>query len=518
MEKNEKSTPIVQIISTADSTLSSPYFDISSSCDVSEEFTLADYFPEVRRVISVCAKAIPEGRFVSGNTIDCDGVVSFIITYLGEDSTIASAPFTVEYSQSIAFPDLPEGTDGNPCVCDTIVESSSCRVTDPRKISLKAHLRTRVFADMLIGSDEKYVDEKGTPISGTELLSVERCCESKKSMRTFSGLKSSSVTGNVRGGDIARAISADGAINIIDAHAHEGRVVVRGEAVVFILCQKNDGIYVTLREKEAFETEVDISEAKAGDFARAFGRAASVTVSSSTDGMNFEIEYDMEAQVMRPEEIALCADAYSTAYESYPVMCDREIYAPLKCSVLHLTQTGDIKRKSETVPGEYTVGMWASAIADKMDITDGKMTLSGTITVQASIAKNGEVDPEEGKIPFMITTDVSDTDIQNPVWRADIQVIDLNGRVGTDVISVGAELVISIFAVDRKRVSCVQRVVLDRSKPRKKASGVRIYFPDEGESIWSIAKKYSSCRRTLEKLNGWQEGMEKAGNSPVIIE
>lgn len=77
----------------------------------------------------------------------------------------------------------------------------------------------------------------------------------------------------------------------------------------------------------------------------------------------------------------------------------------------------------------------------------------------------------------------------------------------------------SVFLpVDRKKLKTVDRLILDRSKPNKKSGGIHIYFPEKSEEIWNIAKKYSSSRRTLEKLNGWQEGAESAGTSPVIIE
>ena len=518
MDKNEKSMPVMQFAAPQESLFSSPYFDITAYSDVSEEFTLADYYPEIRRIISVTAKALPEGKFVSGNTVDCDGVVSFIVTYLGEDSTVAAAPFSVEYSHSIDFPDLPEGAHGNPLVCDTVAESSSCRVTDPRRISLKARLKSRIFADMQQNGDETCVDEAGMPVTGAELLSVERLCEKVRSARCISGAKTDTVSGKLRSGDISRAISADGAINIIDARAQDGTVAVRAEAAVFVLCQRSDGIYETFREKEAFETEVEAAGAKAGDAARAFARAASVTVNSSAEGMSFDIEYDMDVQCMRSETVSLCTDAYSTAFESSPAICEREIYTPLKCSVLHLTASGDIKRKSSAAPGEYLIGVCAAACAEKAEVSDGHLSLSGNVSFQTCVAQNGDVFPEEGKIPFTVTTDIPDTDVQNPVWRADVQAVEQSGRTGNGTVEVSAELVISLFAVDRKKLKTVDRLILDRSKPNKKSGGIHIYFPEKSEEIWNIAKKYSSSRRTLEKLNGWQEGAESAGTSPVIIE
>ena len=89
---------IPQLMTPEKSAVTVPYCDITVSDEVSEEISLADYYPEVRRIVSVIARVIPEGKFMSGNTVECDGAVSFIVTYLGEDRTLAAVPFTVAYS------------------------------------------------------------------------------------------------------------------------------------------------------------------------------------------------------------------------------------------------------------------------------------------------------------------------------------------------------------------------------------------------------------------------------------
>ena len=493
-----------------------PYLDTVISGDVSEEFSLADYFPEVRRVISVTAKAIPEGKFLSSGTVDCDGIVSFIVTYLGEDQTVASAPFVIQYSQTADIPD-PTG-DGGELICSTVAENPTCRVTEPRKLSLKAHLRTRIFADEAMSGEEQCTDENGATVTGADAVTVERLCTDGVSARVICAAQSGTVSGTVRASNVSRAISADGVINIVDAHADENKVVIRGEAVVFVLCQGTDGIYFTAREKEPFETSIAMAGARIGDMARAHGRCASVTVNAGDGAMTFDVEYDLDAEIMRPETYSVCTDAYSTSFVSTVQMCEREIFVPIKCGVFHLTQTGEIKRRSEAAAGEYPVSVCASAQVDKAEFSGGKMILSGLILMQLGIAQNGDISPEEGKIPFSLTADVPDTDVQNPVWRADVQVIDATVRPDGDRIASSAELAISVCASDRRRVGCVDKVILDKSKPRTKSGGIRIYFPDEGESLWDIAKKYASCRRTLARINGWADGTEKVGASPVVIE
>ena len=43
--------------------------------DISEDFTLPDYNPEIRKVLYLRTSILPPARFVSGNKIDVSGVV-----------------------------------------------------------------------------------------------------------------------------------------------------------------------------------------------------------------------------------------------------------------------------------------------------------------------------------------------------------------------------------------------------------------------------------------------------------
>ena len=104
---------------------------------------------------------------MSGNTVECDGAVSFIVTYLGADRTLAAVPFTVANSVPVELPECPENALPGEIYTDCTVDSSGARATDARKLSLKAHLKVRVFGDMRIKTDEKYSDENGQK-PGTE--------------------------------------------------------------------------------------------------------------------------------------------------------------------------------------------------------------------------------------------------------------------------------------------------------------------------------------------------------------
>lgn len=505
----------MEITENINNSYSAPFVNTRMSSDVSEEFTLADYYPEVRRVISVTAKAIPEGKFISGNEIDCDGIVAFTVTYLGEDGTVASVPFTIQFTQSSSLP-VSDGIPGE-IICDSTVDNPSCRVTAPRRLALKAHVSTRVFAPQALEAAVAIVDDQGNPMNGAELFTMEEKCTEIPTVRLYYGAASGSVSQDIPDRACDRAVNADGIVSIIEARAEEGRVLVRAEAVVTLLCQDQNGIYYNINEKAPFEVEVPVTESSVGDRAVASAVTTSVEVEMDEGGLSFDLEYDMDVQVAKLVRVNICNDIFSTDYESDVETAMTQVYSPVKFMNGHLTQSGELKRHGEAKQGEYVVSTNATATADGLSSANGKLTLDGTINVQSAVAQDGEIVTEDGKIPFSYTTD-SASDASNPVYRADVQIVSASARIEGGVLNITAELAITISVLDSSTVPTVTKVVLHTGTPREKTPGVKIYFPEPGEEVWNLCKKYGCSRRTLEKLNGWSENIQNIGASPVIVE
>ena len=501
-------------ITNRQSEYTAPFIDTRIASDVSEEFTLADYYPEIKKVLSFTARAIPEGKFISGNEIDCDGIVSFSVTYLGEDSTIASVSFPIRYTQSAQLPENAAASDE--IVCDTRADGATCRVTAPRKLALKAHLTTRITSTRICDASVDIQNEKGVPASAAEAITVEQKCTQTPTVRLYYGAATGSLSDEITQRSCDRAVSADGIINILEARCEEGKVAVRAEAIVTLLCQDQSGMYLTSRETVPFEVDVSVNEAEAGDRAVASAIVTSIEITSGDDGLYFELDYDMDVQVVKTVNVTICEDAYSTEFENTVEASAEKIVAPVKFANAHMTQTGEIKRRGESADGEYVIRTSADASINDIAFDDGKLTANGTLNVQSSIAKEGEVSVEDGKIPFSFVTDAEEC--KAPFYRADVQVTDCSARIEDGALKVTAQLAITLSAFDVRQVNAVKKVVLKTEKTLEKTPGVRIVFPDAGEDVWSLCKRCAASRRTLEKLNDLPEGVTELNGEPVIVE
>lgn len=75
--------------------------DTENTVDVSEDFVLPDYCPEVRRVLGVTARASVGGKYLSGEELEADGDVTYTVVYMGGEGEICQSSRTSAYTGHI---------------------------------------------------------------------------------------------------------------------------------------------------------------------------------------------------------------------------------------------------------------------------------------------------------------------------------------------------------------------------------------------------------------------------------
>ncbi len=470
--------------------LTVPYVEQSVTCDVSEDFSLPDYYPEVRRVVSTSCRVLPETRFDSGDALEIGGTVSFTVLYLGDDGTLASAPVTCDYEATVP---LPKGSAAGANVyTDTYAETATCRATGPRRLSLRARLRTMATGDAGMSVAYTVTDTGGDPASPAERMTVQVKDTTVRTLRRTAGKLTGSTVGEIKERAGTKPVMCGGYVSVNDAVRSESGVTVRGEVVVNCLCQDPDGIYFKAVGRAPIEDIVpaDVQEIPKG-YARAWGRAASVTVHEGDDGtLAWEAEYDLECELSGNADVTAADDMYSTGYESKAVRTGADVLSLAACTGGRVTVTHTAKRSTPVNPGEYIVYTDGEAKVESVSCTASKVTVSGYTTLCAVICGGGDAAEESVRVPFSYECENVTSCACEPKWRADAEVTEVSARAEGDKLTVGCDVHVSVCAVCKTPVSIVTSLELDRSAKRIDDGSIKIYYPEPGESAWEIAKKY----------------------------
>ena len=122
--------------------IQSPVMARSAIQELSDDFSLPDYKPEIRRMISVTAAVSPAAHYLTPGHAEFAGSVKYCIQYEGGDGGVWSAELPSEYDFDLATDNDPAfESEGTVAYADTVCESVSARVTAPRRVSIRARIR-----------------------------------------------------------------------------------------------------------------------------------------------------------------------------------------------------------------------------------------------------------------------------------------------------------------------------------------------------------------------------------------
>ncbi|MDD6095664.1 MAG: DUF3794 domain-containing protein [Clostridia bacterium] len=488
-------------------------FDYTAMTECSAEVTMPDYYPEVRRIVSAFAEVLPDSKYLSEGNLEYGGTVSFSVLYIGDDNSLCCVPYSSEYSDSVQ---LPSEVEGSACVkIVSKAENTQCRVTAPRKISLKTRVKSQIMSDGRENYSCVQKTASGEPYFGGSLEYLDRTVNTV--FRKW-GTGTGSCTGEIPDAAGSKPVMCSGSINITSATAGRDCVTVKGSACVRCIVFNTDGVYSTVTGSLPFEETVNMEGTAEGDRVSAFGRAASVSVSTDGAAASAEVEYDLDVTACRPSLVCVTDDIYSTVSQLELERGQTEPICLLACHNGQFTVNGEIKRSGDKKGDSCIVTACAEPVFEKAEIKDGRLILSGNMRAKVFEAADGDINCEEGTLPLKYEIPAEgDAAPQEVLWNADASVIKLSAKDMGDKINFTAELCTAVEAVRKYRITPVTEARFSGEGLSEGAGCViKICCPEKGTPVWEIAKKHHAAIPELERINGIRRDSVSDG-SPLII-
>lgn len=493
--------------------------DTVTAHEVSEEFSLPDYVPEIRKLLHTRAGVLPESKLIGdsgeGSVVDFSGTVTYLLIYTDDEGKLCSLPLTSSYEAEA--PVL-----GNPSTVsiDTWVDTVTPRVNAPRKITIKSRLKSRVQGWESIREAEK-IENKST----ADELFIERDEREIKSVSLLpiarDGIKLSDRL-ELQGYESISPIWCDAMAVIKDVRVQNNSVSVRGEANIKCICDAK-GEMVTLTKSAPIAEEISVSGASSGDMVWARARCVSLAISNEENGgesqLFFDLDCEIEGELLRNADVTLTRDCYSTKYETEEAYKTVDVYKGIKAQNSSFTINEGVKRKSKEMTRIIDV-LW-DPVCEKSEFKGGRAMLSGKLNVvligEGTAKENEEAEyiSESYELPFKYACDVGN--VQEPISKWSVTVKDVRPELDGDKIHISAEVFVALSVVDKERIRVLDSSVLKKDREIKKDAGcVRVYFPREGDTLWEIAKKYHTTMSTLREQNSLSDDELKSAKNLII--
>ncbi len=511
MENMEKKS-----VMRSETSLSAVSYYAAQTHETSEEYLLPDYMPAIRRVLSVQATALPENRFLTGKALEFGGTVAYSVLYVGEGDELFCAPLTSEYTASASLGE-ESSFDAAAAGIDTVVESVNCRVSAPRRLTLKCRMKTTVTVLHPRKICDVIRDSAGGSITTADEGAIERLLRTAEDVVVSRGEMTAVTSGTIA--CTGKVISCAAAIRTDSTEVVGGAVTVRGEVHVSALSLSPEGKYALTSVKDPFCETVSVPGAEAGDCARAWGRAASVSVTSGEEGGTWEVEFDLEAESVHTETRTYTADLYSTDCAADVDMGETDSLRLLRCGQGALTVSGESGRQSKAAEGESVLCARALCTPERLEMGDGKLLLSGSCAVSALLLSEGEIVSEEFTLPFRYECDAQSKECGDGLlWRCAVEPLAVTVRPEGDKLSAHVELSLSLCVLSREKIRFAETVTLTKSARRREDDGcIRICYPEAGEPIWELAKRYGVSGQIIRAENGIPETEMHCDGAPILL-
>ena len=464
-----------------------PLCDRTVTTELSNDYTLPDYQPEIRRILRVGTTVIPPAKYIGGSNAEFNGNIDYNLLYVGADGALYSAPLSAEYAFSAPLElsnefDLNEGVI---VLCDSMDESVTVRVSAPRKLSIKCRLVSRVRAYGMMLSEERCVGECNP-------MSIERFMGECQVNKTLAALGETIECSDeiALSDDELRVISATADANISELSPSEGYLNCRGEATLkMIICRDNDpSTAETMIKKFPFSEQLEFDDLTPDAACRGTAYVSDISISVE-DGRilcNLSIIPELTAHIQRP--MSYTRDLYST--EKHCESAYREYILPRVCCIsgANFSQSERIPLSDTTIKqGSRIVDLWCKPYAEKAELERNKYCISGQCKYTFLLENEGDYSTAELMIPLRYEFEGSASVPES--FMADIGVISCRARIDGGNVGIDTELSVCADIYGSERITALSDVRFGDNVERGDGDIV-ICFPSPDDTAWSVSKKY----------------------------
>lgn len=472
--------------------------------EVTSDFSLPDYQPEIKRLLQVRAKVSPTDKYVGAGEAEFSGTVGYTILYTGNDGALYCTSQIGEYRFSIPMESTADFELGEGLVCDveTVPELSTGRVIAPRKLSVKCRLRSRIriYGTRLLSES----------ISGVSGESLQRLWGNAECKETFVGtgdtIQLSDEILTEAGNETLRVICADAVAFVNEASSGSGCVNCRGEVVLKLLCTREgeNGEIFSQQRRIPFSGNVSVDGAEVNCASCARGTITDVAITVEEGRILCEISLRLEARAERNVQFAFTKDVYSTEAAGACNACTVRLPVFLRTHSGNFSLNTTLSFEEAGIRRDATLlDLSVMPLVGSLENENGRYVLSGKCRCCALLGVEGDTVMQEFELPFRYVSEGGCEEISD--YDADVCAISCRARTDGERIHVDAELSVNLSTRTENEIRIMTAAELTELLAQGESSYL-IAYPSREDSLWTVAKRYHRPVSEISRMNPLAEG------------
>lgn len=488
-------------------------YEASAEQPVDCDVTLPDYCPDIMRILRCTITPGIATAGASGDRITAEGTAVVRVIYVSDSGRISCYEQIVPFSKSVNVSGLGED------VCVRAAASTqycNCRAVNQRRADIHGCIAIS-FTVTAIKKQEILcgVNGAGVQLKKKSIKVSDMICRLEK-MFVLNEVKELDEDSPA----VLRILHTRACARVSEVKAITNKILLKGEVWGKITYCTEEGqvccVEHTMPISQIIEAE-GIDENTNNCVHLDVCSFETVPKADSAGEMKL---MDITARVTAfvtaccEKELETVCDAYSTEYEAD---CEKQMM-----SLETLSGTfSDICLCRGTIEATEAVAditdVWCTGVTEKAFIVSGKVKISGSLSL-CVLYQSADSQPcmAEKAIDYEYERDVS---IQGANARCEPWVYPgecVASAAGSGKIEIKAEINISaeIYEVSEDRI--ISNITVDESKARQStAAALTIYYSEEGESVWNIARRYNTTVEAVMNENNLDS--ETVGSRRMLL-
>ncbi len=497
-------------------------FDDTQEQSVELDYVLPDYYPEIFKIIKCITVPKILSYNVCGDRLTYEMAVCIRVLYCSEGSSAVNSveqkltyTKTVEFGRTVTEPRI------------SIIPRTdyiNCRAVNQRRLDVRGAISIKIKVSAL---DKKEIvcDAFG---GGIQLKKIPVTYPSSKLYTAKRVTVSEEFDLGMSKPPIVNILRSDAVIASSDKKVIANKLIAKGEIHINMLysCRKdNDDGIEAMQFTLPFSQIIDLEGIDERYICSVEPEIISCDIEPRSDGdgnskvAECTLSLLIVCSAYRQASAELAVDEYSTFYKTESERSDIKIEMPpqqinsscvVKCSMEY--GEGGIDRI-------YDVWCSISGVTAKPDTENNNISVSGNASY-CVMAKSTDGEPVMIEKDESFSVAVPAENI-NEFSRAEVKLVPVScsyNLASDNSIEAKTELKITGEVTGTMNVSCITDLNIDENESVKKNSNyaLKLYFADENEDLWEIAKKYGTSVSAIIEENDIEDD-KLCGKGMILI-
>ena len=489
--------------------------ELNFTREMQNDIVLPDYCDDINRIIRVDAKPVIKNKYANKDVARLNGIIAVTVIYISDPyKQLRSFSFANDFDYSC---DIPGVTPGHKMSSQIEIGELNCRLLNPRKMTV------RIESGILIKTSENkpqnqneydsssFYANSANPDEHDGIL-IEKLKHNFESCDMLVGEADAKIEENIEiteGSGANEIIYADINISVDEIKPLYNKAVVKFTSDVKLLYNsvedKNEYIKITKKIPSTQIVEIDELDEKYECSCKISLASLKTDIDIDQYGENKIINVDFLTQIeltaFKNIEYEAVVDAYSPKYEN-----------SVQNETVKVQRYKGIYKEKQFI--EDSVALEDAAIEEVMDavgiiminnsvLNESVITINSSAEIAVMVkSSDGEIQNLDCSIPIKTEINAGEKIING---NADINgyVTNLEAAIENGKLNVKVSVCYECVVFENENRNMVRAVIVDAEKPKspKKDSQMIIYYPQKGENIWGIAKKYDSQVSKIMKFN-----------------